>query len=117
MIKKFYEFDGGFGGGIKQLNETSLDKIIKPKIQKFIKETLNGRYKDHVSDTFIEAYLMRQFKDIYFSNPKNTLENIAYKAASPLFEVLLEHECKAGGNGHHVAQSFCSYFLINERAI
>ena len=87
-----------------------LENIIRPKVKKFISEILKGRYKEHVSDSFIEAYIVREFLDEYFANTRNIPVNIAYKSCVTLFESLLEHGCKTGGNGHHVAQSFCNYF-------
>lgn len=92
------------------MDYNTLEATIKPIIKKFIAETLNGRYKDYVSDAFIEAYIVQNFKDEYFGNPHNNISNIAYKSCINLFENLLEHGCGTGGNGHHVAQSLCKYF-------
>jgi hypothetical protein len=40
------------------------------------------------------------------------MSHYAYKATVGIFESVLEHECRAGGNGHHVAQNLAKKFDI-----
>lgn len=91
------------------LNIDTLESLIRPKVQYFI-NSLKGRYKNHVSDLFIESFIVKEFVQIYFEFPGANPENIAYKSCITLFESILERECKVPSNGHHVAQSFCKYF-------
>jgi len=81
------------------------------KVEEFVKK-LNGRFKEHVSNDFIKVYLKDKLNENYRKHPQDHLQNISYKAAVTLFESYLEYGCKAGGNGHHVAQDFASLFPI-----
>ena len=58
-------------------------------------EGLAGRYSDHCSDKFLVSLLCYR---LHTSTP--------YDAAVLVFESILEGDCGAGGNGHHVAQGF-----------
>lgn len=71
---------------------------------------LEGRYQKWISDEMLisllangtlAAYGMRGFKHIAASS---------YDVGSNLFENCLEHDCAAGGNGHHVAQRYSEMF-------
>lgn len=80
------------------------------QIEEFVKD-LNGRFKHHISDELMIAYLTHEFNKEKFKSDKDALlQNIAYRASIFLFENLLEHACKEIINGHHVAQKFCEYF-------
>jgi hypothetical protein len=89
-----------------------LEQLAREKATQFA-ALLNGRYRKHISDQFMIAYLVRDFMCEVRTNRTvlDDLENAAYAAAAPLFEGLLEQECKTGGNGHHVAQNFASLFV------
>lgn len=82
---------------------------MKQKIEQFVKD-LNGRFRHHISDELMIAYLSHEFEKEEFESPKALKQNIAYRASVFLFENLLEHGCKEIMNGHHVAQLFCEYF-------
>jgi hypothetical protein len=84
----------------------------KTRIKEVIKEYvngLNGRYRSHVSDEFLESILVHFISESW-SDGGNS-ENRFYEAGSIVFEVALELDCKAGGNGHHVAQDFASFLM------
>lgn len=84
--------------------------FIAEKTAEFI-TALNGRFKEHLSDEFMQAYLCYQFEIVLLeSSTRKTWRSIAYKVAQPLFEILLEHRCKERTNGHHVAQDYCKHF-------
>lgn len=75
---------------------------------------LNGRYQKYVSDEFLVSILS---KGVYggFSfnqnfNQRPHIGQIAYDVACSVFESTLEHDCRAGGNGHHVAQDYSKLF-------
>lgn len=82
-------------------DEERLRKII----ELFVVNVLNNRYVEHVSNRFLIALMTKncapKVNDILGGNP-----NEAYHAVVPIFESILEYRCQAGGNGHHVAQSF-----------
>ena len=91
-------------------------QLVQEKISDFVKE-LEGIYKEHVSDRFLEAYLIREFEHEYIAERKNRptdrkiyLQNLAYKCSCPLFESLLEYGCSVHINGHHIAQRFANKF-------
>lgn len=79
------------------------------QIEQFVKD-LNGRFRHHMSDELMIAYLTNEYQIEERNNPSRIEENIAYRASIYLFENLLEHGCKEIMNGHHVAQKFCEYF-------
>lgn len=96
-----------------------LENIILPKVEAFVAEVLNGRYKEFVCDKFLIGLLMREL-----SRPCSPMDaccrgqaiadgasNYAYEASCHIFENILECQCGAGGNGHHVAQSFERHML------
>lgn len=82
---------------------------------------LNGRYREYVSDQFLAYSLMYSVRAIVYTDkqrgqehmehPFNRREEIAYHAGCPIFEGNLEHNCRAGGNGHHVSQDFAKCIL------
>lgn len=89
------------------MERKEIEKIVKRETAKFIKEQLDGRFKEFVSDEFIQVYLEKQFMIERHRNPKeDRLSIIAYNSAIPLFEQLLEGGCGAICNGHHVGQDF-----------
>ncbi|HYE67583.1 MAG TPA: hypothetical protein VEA58_03170 [Anaerovoracaceae bacterium] len=91
------------------MNEAQLSEVLKPVIDKFVGK-LDGRFSQHVSDEFIKAFITREFLLLYSKNASELATTIAYQATSGLFVTLLERGCECHCNGHHVAQSFCSYF-------
>lgn len=93
-------------------------EIILPIVRGFINEDLQGRYKEHASDKMLEALIMQRMQeswkdhDPFISRGHSLLRgdiNVAYDAVCVIFESILEHGCRAGGNGHHVAQRFSAY--------
>jgi hypothetical protein len=90
-----------------------LESYVKRQAMRFTVK-LDKRFEKYVSDQFIVAYLVSSFMDEVYQSKHGRRMNIAYKAAVGLFEKLLEHGCKAGGNGHHLAQAFASMFDANE---
>jgi hypothetical protein len=91
------------------MNVRNVNKFIQDKTNEFV-ISLNKRYQEHVSDTFIVAYILSEFIPKVKKNPNIRLEQAAYDSCVYLFESLLEHGCSVIGNGHHVAQYFASYF-------
>lgn len=97
--------------------------IIIPKVvDEFITE-LNGRYKEFISDIMLKHLLTeRILKEYRIKYPatdeeemlRYNLHVVAYHIGCEIFESILEHECKAGGNGHHVAQDLATKFIANE---
>ncbi len=86
-----------------------VEEIVKERATYFV-DTLNSRYKAHVSDDFIIAYIVHHFNRYWIPGRNQHIPDLAYKSCVTLFESLLEYGCKAGGNGHHVAQNFSSIF-------
>lgn len=95
------------------LNRNELAIVITTASEAFVRD-LGDRFKDHVSNTFIVAFLVDRFEDLYRANMKQCAKNIAYATADHLFEYLLECKCGASCNGHHVAQQYCDYFREGE---
>lgn len=91
------------------LNDDVIEDMVKPCIENYV-NVLNGRFKEHVSDDFLKAYLLRNFKNNYRKDYIRSFESLAYYAAISLFESDLEYGCKIIMNGHHVAQNFASFF-------
>jgi hypothetical protein len=83
----------------------SQEEKLTDLVKQFIDQKLDGRYLVHVSDAFLAALMVRscapKVKEILEGDP-----NEAYSGVCYIFENILEHKCRAGGNGHHVAQSF-----------
>jgi hypothetical protein len=85
-------------------------------IHNWVIQELNGRYKDFVSDKFLSHLLFQRVQHItwgikpshesHLPHPFDRRQQIAYDVGCHIFESNLEHHCRAGGNGHHVAQSF-----------
>jgi hypothetical protein len=79
--------------------------------------SLKGRFKEHCSDAMLVGILMHRLCRVHYNTQHATRglaflagdPNAAYDAAVPIFEGILEHHCRAGGNGHHVAQAFGSF--------
>lgn len=79
-------------------------------VDRFV-DQLNGRYKDYVSDIFLKALMLQLTQnELLFGNPRNHDVNNAYNVGCVIFESILEYQCEAGGNGHHVAQDFAKHF-------
>jgi len=91
------------------------EDIFGPLVRRFV-EGLEGRYQEHASDKMLESILMWRLScrdDFYVTKSQAALilegdPNAAYNAACPVFESILEHGARAGGNGHHVAQDFAA---------
>lgn len=93
--------------------QDNLEKYVREQAMKFV-ISLDKQYAEWVSDQFIVVFLTRKFMDEVYRNNHVLRQNAAYKGAQELFEILLEYGCKAGGNGHHVAQLFASMFDLEE---
>ena len=91
------------------MNRQELESLVKQKTAEFVKD-LDGRYKEHVSDEFIQSFIEREFMIVRRKNPDYKLDALAYHASVVLFEQHLESGCKIISNGHHVAQNFSKYF-------
>jgi len=90
-------------------NHEEVNRFFEKKVEEFIKN-LNGRFKEHVSDDFLKALLIWRLQEAYQKNSFDILQNIAYAAASPIFEDIIEKKCDGIWNGHHTAQEFCNLF-------
>lgn len=100
---------------------TAHDKegYLQASLDRFVAEQLNGRYREHVSDAFLSRLLFTKLRGICYStkpvremhleHPYDRRSEIAYHVGCPVFELILEHHCRAGGNGHHVAQSLAAW--------
>lgn len=86
-----------------------IQDLVSEKTKEFTKN-LNGKYKHHISDDFIQVYLLRSFTKEYLKAQHLSAEQIAYNSSIYLFETILEYGCGEIGNGHHVAQSFSELF-------
>lgn len=94
------------------------ESLLLAHIGQWVEKTLNGRYREYVSDKFLSFLLTQDLRSIiYDAKPKEEdhlehpycrRDQIAYSAGCRVFESNLEHNCRAGGNGHHVAQSFAT---------
>lgn len=91
------------------------EQRIKKHIQQFVM-TLGTRYREHCSDAFLAEVLFHHMRwwtvhsrDRVSTAPGEWQLQIAYDASVPVFEAMLEHGCRAGGNGHHVAQRFARF--------
>lgn len=86
------------------------EEKITPIVRKFV-ESLNDQYKKDCSNNFLVALIMCQLSRPHREGTVaeavigNNL-NPAYDSVCWLFEGVLEGKCRAGGNGHHVAQRF-----------
>lgn len=93
----------------------NINDIVLPVVQKFVAD-LNGFYRAHCSDKLLTAVIIsRLSRRTRHDSMKTVAEAIidgdnsgAYDSVCLIFETILEHECRAGGNGHHVAQSFAA---------
>lgn len=93
------------------------EQKIEAHVAAFV-AALNGRFREHCSDAMLVGLLMHRLCREYYktgrshgptSRARALLSgdpNAAYDAAQPIFETVLERHCRAGGNGHHVAQNF-----------
>ncbi len=86
-----------------------VEVFVREKATEFV-GTLDGRYKTHVSDQFMVAFILYHFTLYWIPIANQSIQHLAYQSCVNLFESLLEYGCKAGGNGHHVAQKFSSLF-------
>lgn len=96
----------------KKLSIHEKEELLLAHIDKFVKESLRGRYREHVGDAFLTYLLLLGSRGIFNQDVMGcvkTPENLAYEAACSIFESNLEHHCRAGGNGHHVAQDFAKH--------
>lgn len=82
-----------------------LEEQITPTIRDFIVNDLQGRYDAYCDDTFLMALMIHSIS----RHDCRSLEDIvgnSYHSVVYIFASILEHKCRAGGNGHHVAQRF-----------
>ena len=88
------------------------EQMIETHVAAFVAQ-LEGRFREHCSDAFLTGVIMHRMTRIgnttYGEAMLNGDGNAAYEAAIPIFEIILEYRCRAGGNGHHVAQAFCAH--------
>ena len=90
------------------------EQMIGTHVAAFVAQ-LDGRFREHCSDAMLVGVLMHrltrtQYGSMTFGAAMLAGDsNAAYGAACPVFESILEHHCRAGGNGHHVAQAFCAH--------
>lgn len=96
-------------------------KELEEKTEKLVAEfvaSLNGRYKEHISDKCLTGLLMMKLSEDYSLDIPNVSrmermtegESFApYGAGCPVFELLLEDKCGVISNGHHVAQNFAKF--------
>jgi hypothetical protein len=104
--------------------ENATKEIVSEKVECFINE-LNSRYKSHIADETLKhlvIYLIQEAYNRFSARARASgnmymvgtlpkmLHTIAYSATVGLFESVLEHDCEAGGNGHHVAQDLAKLF-------
>jgi len=92
--------------------------LLLKHIEQWVSKELDGRYRDQVSDKFLSHLLVQGMRAIVYDtkpreeqhldHPYNRRDNIAYNEGCRIFESILEHGCRAGGNGHHVAQDFAT---------
>ena len=98
-----------------------MENRLQPKVEVFVK-TLNGRFKEFISDQCLVSLLMFRLRESWdmgknISRGQLVLqgeESVAYEAACPIFETILEHGCQVRTNGHHVAQSFSRQMILVE---
>lgn len=91
-----------------------IEEKIQPAVEAFVKDELAGRYKEHCSDTMLVGLIMWQLGNSSRRDPSRSIGELlyggdasgVYDAVCWLFESVLEHKCRAIGNGHHVAQNF-----------
>lgn len=100
---------------LEKINIDNLINQVKDRIEDFVKNDLKGRYSKHCSDEFLIAYIENSFEKSYQKHYLNVECEVAYRAVVELFESVLEYGCKAGGNGHHVAQLFAQKFSYDEQ--
>lgn len=93
-----------------------MTEILQPAVEKFV-EDQRGFYHPHMSDAALVALLMWRLSGPFrHLHPGKSLaqallegdHNAAYEASCCVFERILEHGAKAGGNGHHRAQAFAA---------
>lgn len=87
----------------------TMHKIVQSVVDSFV-DSLKGRYQKFVSDQFLKALLtqlIEQNLDVWANKSE---ENCYYNAGTLVFESILELECKAGGNGDHVAQDLARHY-------
>lgn len=102
-----------------KLSNAQKEEQLKASCAAFVADTLRQRYQLHASDAFLAFLLFRGMQSIcwkekprneeHLEHPYERRENLAYEVSVPIFEHGMEHACRAGGNGHHVAQSFAAH--------
>lgn len=92
---------------------TQVQEIGSQKAKE-LTDQLNGLFRAHVSDEFLQAYLGRELANHYVPWKQKKIhpnvKKLAYESASWMFESVLEHGCNTGCNGHHIAQNFAELF-------
>jgi hypothetical protein len=86
-----------------------IEQRIKHLTRVFVIQ-LNSKYQKHVSDEFLVSILSRGVLNTLYSVHQQPITQIAYDVAAGVFESTLEIDCRAGGNGHHVAQDYSKLF-------
>lgn len=91
-------------------------EALRAVVKAFVIDQLKGRFREFVSDDYLASHLLSLLKHICYhrDDPADSRGRIAfeereqeaYRAGVRVFEVILEGELRAGGNGHHVAQAF-----------
>jgi len=99
---------------LEKINIDNVIQQVKERIEDFVKNDLKGRYSKHCSDEFLIAYIERSFEKSYHKKYLNVETEVAYHVVVELFESILEYGCRAGGNGHHVAQWFAQKFSYDD---
>jgi hypothetical protein len=92
---------------------------LRAYISSWVQTELDGRYREYVSDVFLTSLLLDGLQPIlrkskpkgeeHLEHPFERRAQLAYAVGCTMFESRLEHDCKAGGNGHHVAQWFAEH--------
>ena len=94
---------------------------LQVHIEEFVVNKLKGRYREHVSDRFLSCLLTKDCREVvywpqtgkeFMDHPFDRRGQIAYDKGCPIFELILESQCGAGGNGHHVAQDFSAHMKL-----
>ena len=89
------------------LSKHDREEELRAYVRQWVKEECKKRYSGKTSHGFLVEMMMRGLNKIcYEKRHWDDRHNIAYSAVCWIFEGVLEHRLKCGGNGHHRAQSF-----------
>lgn len=81
-------------------------------IEKWLNERHKDRWKEYTSNRFLAAMLGIETRRRWLNDKKQDPMASAYFAGCLIFETALEHWCRAGGNGHHCAQSYVGFIEV-----